>query len=196
MHNKKIISLVALIISLFIHSVILSVPAYLYFIQSGKAKNNIFNQNHCSPIEASVLPNIKIIGDKSIVKKTANKKNKTEKIKEIGDERKNPGATAGVEETDCEMLVFYDYIKRKIQENKKYPYPAKKENIEGIVEMQFSINECGLLKDVAVIHSSGYKILDEEAVATIKRASPYPAIPKKLNTNFLQLQVKLIYKID
>lgn len=197
MDNKKIVSLAALIISIFIHSVILSVPAYLYFIKNGKAKNNTANiQNNFFSIEAAVLPDIKIIGDKSTVKKAVSEKNETEKMEEMGDERKNPGIPAKEEETDSEMLILYDYIKRKIQENKKYPYQARKENIEGIVEMQFSIDRCGLLKEVNVINSSGYKILDEEALATIKRASPYPEIPKKLNTDVLQLQVKMIYKID
>jgi len=197
MNNKKIISLAALIVSVFMHGILLSVPAYLYFVKYREVGKDIINNSkNVFTIEASMLPDFKTIGNKSTIKRIVNKTNEIIKKEELGANKNNSDMTARGEEADSEMLVIYDYIKRKIQENKRYPYQAKKEHIEGIVEMQFSIDRSGLLKDINIIKSSGFKILDEEALATIKRASPYPEIPNRLNTDTLQLQVKLIYKIE
>ncbi len=196
MKNKKPIALIALIISVFIHGLIFSVPAYLYYMKYIKTDNNTSQTlEPIFTIEASILPDIKKIGDKSIIKGVS-EKSKEVKKEEIGKDINNSEITTDGDEADSEMLVLYDFIKRKIQENKKYPYEAKQKNIEGIVEMQFAIDKCGLLKDISVIKSSGYQILDDEALSTVKRASPYPVIPERLKTDNLKLQVRLIYKIE
>jgi TonB family protein len=152
--------------------------------------------NKLLTVDASLIPDIKIIGNKTVVKKSENQKQEYKKEQETSGATDSSKLMQADDTADSEMLVIYDYIKRKIQENKKYPWQAKKENIEGIVEMQFSISGNGQLKDVNIIKSSGYSILDEEAVATIKRSAPYPEIKNRLNTDNLQLQVKLIYKIE
>lgn len=200
MKNKKIISFIALIISIFVHSVIFSVPAYLYYVQNNKLKNsnNTLEKNASQTyfIEASMLPDIKVIGDKSVVKKIKSETKEILKKEESGNNENKSGANSLYDEPDSEMLVIYDYIKRKIQENKKYPPQAKKEHIEGVVELQFAIDKNGFLKNVNIINSSGYKILDDEAISTINRSAPYPSIVGKVNSDRLDLQVKLIFKID
>lgn len=198
MKNKKIITLLSLLVSVLIHSLIFSIPAYLYYIKYGKInKNSYINmENKIFSIETTMLPDIKDIGDKTSIKKTLNKQEYAEKKEEDGDNKSSSLSLTSIEEADSEMLVIYDYIKRKIQENKKYPYQAKKDKIEGVVEIQFLIDKNGFLKDANIINSSGYKILDEEALATIKRAQPYPAIPDRFNTDNTQLQLKMIYKIE
>jgi len=200
MKNKKTISFIALIISIFAHSIIFSVPAYFYYVQQNKSKNSNntaeTNANQIYTIEASMLPDIKLIGNKSVVKNIKSETKEILKKEEIGDNESKSGVDSLYDEPDSEMLVIYDYIKRKIQENKRYPYQAKKEHIEGVVELQFTIDKNGFLKNVNIIKTSGYKILDDEALATINRSAPYPSISDKINIERLDLQVKLIFKID
>lgn len=197
MKNKKIISIIAFIVSIFIHSLVFSVPAYLYYLKHGRiVREKTQDLNKFLTVDASLIPDIKIIGNKTVVKKSENQKQEYKKAQETLGATYSSKLMQADDTADSEMLVIYDYIKRKIQENKKYPWQAKKENIEGIVEMQFSISGDGQLKDVNIIKSSGYSILDEEAVATIKRSAPYPEIKNRLNTDNLQLQVRLIYKIE
>jgi len=143
-----------------------------------------------------MLPDIRIIGDKTKIKKTTNKPKEIIKEEEAINNENNPGSYIGNEADDSEAIVFYDYVKRKIQENKKYPYRAKIENMEGTVEVQFSIVKNGTLKDVKIVNGSGYNVLDEEALSTIKRAAPYPCIPERLNAECLQLKLKMVYKME
>ncbi len=197
MKNKKIAGLIAFLLSLFIHSMIFSVPAYLYYIKYGKSEKSVEqNSGKVFTIDASIIPDIKVIGSKTAVKKDFKEEKENLKTQEIGVAEKKLNSVYSDDALDSEMLVIYDYIKRKIQENKKYPYQAKKERIEGVVEMQFSIAGDGVLKNVNIVRSSGHIVLDEEALATIQRAAPYPAIKDRLNTDNLQLSVKLIYKIE
>lgn len=95
--------------------------------------------------------------------------------------------------------ILRDYIIKvleKVEKNKKYPEFAKQENIEGIVEVKFSITKFGKIKEVNMISSSGYKILDDAAILTVKRASPFQSIPKELEKEELNIKVKIVFKLQ
>ena len=65
-------------------------------------------------------------------------------------------------------------ILRKIQRAKHYPALARARAWQGIVEVEFLINPSGNLEKLSVIQSSGFPVLDEEALATVRRAVPLP----------------------
>ncbi len=65
-------------------------------------------------------------------------------------------------------------ILRKIQRMKHYPALARARNWEGVVEVEFLIAPSGNLEKISVAHSSGFPVLDEEALATVRRAQPLP----------------------
>lgn len=44
-----------------------------------------------------------------------------------------------------------------------YPYAARESLFEGIVILQLSISPLGIVKDIKILQSSGYEILDQEA---------------------------------
>ncbi|MBI4824466.1 MAG: energy transducer TonB [Nitrospirae bacterium] len=67
-------------------------------------------------------------------------------------------------------------IRDAIASKVSYPLIARKRNIQGTVLAGFSINEKGMPEDIRILESSGYSILDNEAIRTIKRAVPYPYI--------------------
>jgi protein TonB len=71
-------------------------------------------------------------------------------------------------------------IRRKIERSKRYPPLARVHQIEGIVSLSFSIESTGEVKDLQMIRSSGSPILDEEALATVKRAAPLPYYPSPI----------------
>ncbi len=66
-----------------------------------------------------------------------------------------------------------------IEANKLYPYAARRAGLSGRVLVRFVIDEKGAPVEVAVLRSSGVPILDEEAIATIRRGS-YPRHPGPL----------------
>ncbi|WP_252407520.1 energy transducer TonB, partial [Escherichia coli] len=58
---------------------------------------------------------------------------------------------------------------------KRYPRAALRFKATGVTQVEISLNAKGELLDVSIQTSSANRILDKEAINTIKRASPFPA---------------------
>lgn len=69
---------------------------------------------------------------------------------------------------------------RKIEGAKRYPARARRLGMEGVTEVQFRITPDGTVEGVSVVKSSGFPLLDQESLETIKRAAPFPPIPGTL----------------
>jgi len=65
-------------------------------------------------------------------------------------------------------------IRQKIARAKRYPRQARSEGIEGVCGLSFEINPDGSLAYVNLVKSSGASSLDDEALATVRRAAPFP----------------------
>lgn len=63
---------------------------------------------------------------------------------------------------------------------KKYPKVAKRRNQTGTPLVAFVIDRAGYVKEAYLVTSSGHESLDEEALATIRRAEPLPAVPPEI----------------
>lgn len=51
---------------------------------------------------------------------------------------------------------------------------------EGRVQVRFVLDRAGMLLEGAIVRGSGHAVLDEEAEARLRRASPYPRPPAEL----------------
>lgn len=69
------------------------------------------------------------------------------------------------------------YIKEKIQKQIVYPRIARRRGIQGKTVISFVIQADGSVKDLKIVESSGYDILDRNAIKTVKRAAPFPKPP-------------------
>ena len=58
-----------------------------------------------------------------------------------------------------------------------YPTMARRMGWAGTVKVEFVVLEDGCVKDISVLGSSGFELLDKNAVETIKKASPFPKPP-------------------
>jgi len=94
------------------------------------------------------------------------------------------------------MLNYQKAVKEKIEDCRKYPYWARKQGFEGTVHLKFTILSTGAVKDIKIIKSSGFNILDKEAISTIKRASPFPPIPSELKTSSLSMEISIVFKLQ
>jgi len=88
-----------------------------------------------------------------------------------------PGPGSGEEGGTNSILAD---IRSRIERAKRYPVMARKMNMEGDSYVRFAIDSGGQPKDISLKTSSGYPVLDEEALATIRRAAPYPAYGEAL----------------
>lgn len=61
--------------------------------------------------------------------------------------------------------------------HKVYPKHARMRREEGMVRIHFVLDRAGILLEGHIVGSSGHASLDQEAMAMMQRASPYPRAP-------------------
>jgi len=94
------------------------------------------------------------------------------------------------------MLRYQDIIKQKIESCRRYPNWAKKQGLEGTVYLAFVVLSSGVAKDIKIVQSSGFSILDKEAVSTVKRANPFPPIPEEMRVSSLSMEVSVVFTLQ
>jgi protein TonB len=65
----------------------------------------------------------------------------------------------------------------KIARGKIYPPKARKDRIEGFVIVRFTVDSSGAVTEKSVDKTSCSMELDQEALAAVQRAAPFPPIP-------------------
>jgi periplasmic protein TonB len=97
---------------------------------------------------------------------------------------------------DEEMMRYQDMIKQRIQAHRRYPSWARKQKYEGVSHIKFTLLSNGMVNDVKLIQSSGYAILDKEAIKTINRATPFKSIPHELHCQSIEMDVALVFQLQ
>ncbi len=100
------------------------------------------------------------------------------------------------DETLEAMLRYQDMVKQRIESHRSYPAWAVRRKVEGTVDLKFVIFNNGEGRDIEIIHSSGNKILDKEAVQTIKRAMPFLPLPPQIRHDFMTIRVAIVFLLD
>ncbi|MRR57928.1 MAG: energy transducer TonB [Deltaproteobacteria bacterium] len=80
----------------------------------------------------------------------------------------------------------FAYIKKIIEENLVYPPRAQRMGWSGNCVVEFVVQANGHAKDIRVLRSTGYELLDENVIETIRKVDPFPRppIPVKLTIPF------------
>lgn len=94
------------------------------------------------------------------------------------------------EEKSRYLKAHFSYIRDRIQKNLTYPKIARERGWEGKVTVSFIVYESGYVEDVKVTESSGFDVLDKNAIETVKRASPFPRPPVRA-----ELIIPISYKL-
>lgn len=87
---------------------------------------------------------------------------------------------------DLDEFRFEAYH-RRIQEKiyrlePVWPYPAEaaRKGLEGSGILTFTINKDGSIKDIKIVVSSGYGVIDEDAMKFFRALSPFPPLPDNM----------------
>lgn len=94
-------------------------------------------------------------------------------------------ATAGTMDWQSRVLGRLNAVKR-------YPASARARRQQGVALIRFSVDRAGVVRDVALARSSGFALLDREALALPKRASPLPPPPEDM----LEAAASLVVPVD
>lgn len=105
----------------------------------------------------------------------------------------DPSLSASMEK---DLLHSYlAMIQSLLNSNRQYPLQARRMGIEGEVEVRFSIDHDGTVKDLHVAKRSLYSVLDRAAMNTIVRLSPLPPPPESKGLNPIEVQVPIRYRL-
>ncbi len=88
--------------------------------------------------------------------------------------------TLPLDSRDPVYLPYLDRLKRRIQNEWVYPEEAWSRGVSGELLLVFTLNKNGSLTNVRLVHSSGFPILDQEALRAVKQAAPYDPFPPQM----------------
>ncbi len=94
---------------------------------------------------------------------------------------------------EIQYISYFASIKRKIELVWQYPYDAAVHGIQGDLQIDFVIGRSGKVEGIELVRSSGHKILDEEAVRSIRKAAPFDPIPAEYKIPNLVIRGRFIY---
>jgi TonB family protein len=85
--------------------------------------------------------------------------------------------------------VSYDFmsVRRHIMDNLRFPAVALRLGLTGKVRIAFTIDIDGSVRGIRLVSGSGYGILDDDVVETVRRTAPFPKPP---------MQMRIVLPID
>jgi protein TonB len=94
---------------------------------------------------------------------------------------------------EVQYISYFASIKRKIELVWQYPYEAAVAGIQGELTLDFVIARSGKVDSIDLVRSSGSKILDDEAIRSIRVAAPFDPIPAEYKIPSLQIRGRFVY---
>ena len=92
------------------------------------------------------------------------------------------------------LANYVRVVQTKIVKATYYPRQAKDAGWEGNVKLSLNITSNGDLKEIKILQSSGYKILDEAACEAASKQAPYPPFPPQIDSQELWVDVPIVYR--
>jgi TonB family protein len=91
---------------------------------------------------------------------------------------------------------FRKQIRHKVGKAKYYPRMAQRLGFEGKPVVSFTLGVKGELLDLKLIQASTYNLLNEAALETIRRGTPYPPIPGPLGKKSISFDLPILYTLE
>ena len=110
----------------------------------------------------------------------------------LGSGRGGVGGGTGIGNPNA-LNAYASKIRAKLNRYKKYPPEAASKRIGGAATVNFTVNRQGEVISSRLARSSGQAMLDEEAMALLRRCSPFPPMPEELPHNTLNLTVPISF---
>jgi periplasmic protein TonB len=146
------------------------------------------------PVETAALPDTQEVSMESADAAAADSVPVTKTVNPVTETGIAGGTSAGSQGKVDKIAVYlqnqFFYIRKIIAANMIYPETAREKELEGSLLLSFVIQENGSVTEVKIVKSSGHSILDEDAVATIYKSTPFPKPPFPA-----QLKIPITYKL-
>jgi protein TonB len=111
-------------------------------------------------------------------------------------ERK-PGDNSVTLDTDEFKFISYNrWLKVKVESVLAYPELAALSGYQGTLYILFDIMKDGSLGRLEVLKSSGYKILDDEALRAIRAAAPFQSLPDDWREDRYTIRAAVLFYLN
>jgi protein TonB len=95
-----------------------------------------------------------------------------------------------------ELGAYRDRLAAHLKAYQRYPALARTRREEGLVVVDVTIRRDGGIVTMTIEHGSGSQLLDDEALATLKRADPLPAMPTEVPGATMALMFPLRFHLE
>ena len=106
-----------------------------------------------------------------------------------GDKGRNRNTTGR-----ANMSNYMGRIASRLHRQKRYPRAAQRKKIQGTVVVSFTIRRNGSVAGVRLARRSGHAVLDQEVLAMVRRASPFPPFPANAGRNAITVTVPVSFR--
>ena len=89
------------------------------------------------------------------------------------------------------LKEHFVYIRDRINRNILYPEMARRMGWCGQVKIAFIVREDGGVNEIRVVDSSGFGVLDRNAVETVKKTAPFPRPPVRA-----EIRMAVTYRLN
>jgi len=110
---------------------------------------------------------------------------------------KQPGDDSVTLDTDEFKFMSYNrWLKYRVESVLRYPELAAISRLQGTLYIQFDIMKDGSLGDLELIKSSGYKILDDEALRSIRATAPFQPLPEGWKMDHYTIRAAVLFYLN
>jgi len=123
--------------------------------------------------------------------------NDIDELARKGMPQKRPGDNSVTLDTDEFKFISYNrWLKVKVESMLHYPELAAISGYQGTLYILFDIMKDGSLGRLEVLQSSGYKILDDEALRSIRASAPFQPLPDEWNMQQYSIRAAVLFYLN
>jgi len=111
----------------------------------------------------------------------------------IGERNRKRDGPIRLDTGEPQYVSYFTSIKRAIEIEWVYPEPALRHGLQGKLILEFTILGDGKLEGMRLIRSSGFPVLDQEAIRAVQAASPFQPIPPWIGKSRLDIIASFEY---
>lgn len=99
-------------------------------------------------------------------------------------------------EADNALGEYGNLLGRALAKHKQYPRIARTRGWQGNVLLDLKLDGYGKVLSATIRQSSGYEVLDKQALDMVRKASPFPAPPEALRNRTFNITVPVSFKLE
>lgn len=92
--------------------------------------------------------------------------------------------------------AYVESIRRKVHGNSRYPDFARRSRQQGTAALVFTVREDGGVESLALLQSSGFTVLDVEALRNVRESAPFVPVPSQAVPGPLTVRLTFRYGLS